>query len=76
MTDVVLETRTCDYCTLEIPGAATRCPNCAGEFKFCPTDKRMVGMTIKQKFVGFARGGTKTQYRCMHCNRVLDGPRF
>jgi len=34
------------------------------------------GMTSKQKFVGFARGGMKTQYRCMGCMRVLDGPRF
>lgn len=36
----------------------------------------MRGMKSKQKFVGLARGGMKTQYRCTHCAKVLDGPRF
>lgn len=70
------DTNACDYCTTQIPAGATRCPQCAGQFYFCPTDKRHVGVTSKQKFVGLMRGGTKTQYRCMHCGRVLDGPRF
>lgn len=69
-------TRACDYCTREISAAATRCPHCAGEFRYCPTDKRYVGLTSKQKFVGLMRGGHQTQYRCISCDRVLDGPRF
>ena len=55
---------------------AKRCPHCAGEFMFCPKDSRLVGLTGKQKFVGLVRGGTKTQRKCMHCGKVLDGPRF
>lgn len=74
--DRAMATRSCDYCTSEIPEQATRCPQCSGEFRRCPAEGRLVGMTTKQKFVGVLRGGTKTQYRCMHCDRVLDGPRF
>lgn len=43
---------------------------------WCPNDKRWVGLVSHQKFVGFVRGGMKTQYRCELCNKVLDGPRF
>lgn len=73
---IVAATRNCDYCTTEIPAQATRCPSCAGEFRYCPNDKRLVGTTSRQKFVGLLRGGMKTQFRCTHCDRVLDGPTF
>lgn len=33
-------------------------------------------MTSRQTFVGVLRGGMMTQYRCMICGKVLDGPRF
>ena len=76
MTEATSETRTCGYCTSEIPAKATRCPNCAGEFKWCAHCKEFVATTGRQKFVGLLRGGTKTQYRCTRCKRVVDGPRF
>lgn len=69
-------TRTCDYCRSEIAAEATRCPHCAGEFRYCRTDGRLVGVTAKEKFVGLLRGGKKTQLRCVICGDVLEGPRF
>jgi hypothetical protein len=68
--------RLCPYCKSEIHADATRCPSCSGEMRFCPACQANVGLDSKQKFVGFVRGGTKTQYRCKQCARVLDGPRF
>lgn len=70
------ETKSCPYCQSDISSAATRCPHCAGEMRHCWKCRQVVGLTTKQKFVGWMRGGTKTQYRCMTCNEVLDGPRF
>lgn len=61
---------------MQISDQATRCPNCAGEFRYCPHDKRLIGVKSKSKFVGLLRGGTQVQLRCMSCDRVLDGPRF
>jgi hypothetical protein len=71
-----VDTRPCPYCTTPIARKALRCASCGGELKFCRGCAMPMGMTSKQKFVGLARGGMKTQYRCMKCNRVLDGPRF
>lgn len=68
--------RACPYCRASIAQDALRCQHCAGELKYCPGCRSVVGMTAKQKFVGMARGGMKTQYRCMTCGRVLDGPRW
>ena len=67
--------RQCEYCTNEIPGMATRCPRCAGEFYSCPTDG-LVAVREKQKNVGVLRGGTQIQRRCVRCGRVVDGPRW
>lgn len=66
----------CPYCHSGIHPDASRCPSCSGELKFCSSCREHVGVTSKQKFVGMARGGMKTQYRCMKCGRVVDGPRF
>lgn len=66
----------CPYCSVSIADTAIRCPHCGGEQRYCPTCNDLVGVWSKQKFVGLARGGTKTQYRCLRCNRVLDGPRW
>jgi hypothetical protein len=70
------DTRPCPYCTSPIARKALRCGSCAGELKFCRTCRMPMGMTSKQKFVGIVRGGMKTQYRCMKCRHILDGPRF
>lgn len=69
-------THACPYCKEPIASNASRCSKCGGELRNCPRCKRYVGTRSKQKFVGMARGGMKTQYRCMNCDRVLDGPRF
>ena len=69
-------TRACPYCAATINAAALRCGSCAGELKYCKSCGQNVGMTSKQKFVGLIRGGMKTQFRCMKCDRVLDGPRM
>lgn len=70
------ETRACDYCTTQIPAQAIRCPSCAGEFRHCPTDQRLVGVKSKEVFVGLLRGGKKTRVSCLSCGRVLEGPRI
>jgi hypothetical protein len=70
------DTHPCPYCMTAIPRQALRCVGCGGELRYCKGCGNNVGLASKQKFVGFARGGMKTQYRCMTCNRVLDGPRF
>lgn len=69
-------TRACPYCMSEIPAQALRCRHCSGELRHCDRCGDLRGTTSKQKFVGMLRGGTKTQYRCMVCDKVLDGPRF
>lgn len=69
-------TRPCPYCTQPMGDLSTRCPSCAGELRVCPRCNDLVGMDHSEKFVGLLRGGTKTQYRCMECGKVLDGPRF
>lgn len=66
----------CPYCKVSISDVATRCQHCGGEQKYCSRCDDLVAMTSKQKFVGIARGGMKTQYRCARCSKVLDGPRF
>lgn len=66
----------CPYCHSAIHPDASRCPACSGELKYCRSCGKHRGVTSKQKFVGLARGGMKTQYRCMVCGRVVDGPRF
>lgn len=68
--------RHCLYCMSEIHPQSTRCPHCAGEFRFCPTCQQIVGLNSRQKFVGWVRGGMKTQYRWQQCNLVLHGPRW
>lgn len=70
------EVRRCPYCTSAMPRQAQRCATCGGDLRFCPRCKDLVGLTSKQKFVGVLRGGMKTQYGCMRCYKVLDGPRF
>lgn len=66
----------CPYCGSNIHPEASRCAACSGELRFCPRCVAMRGLTSKQKFVGVLRGGTKTQYRCKQCAKILDGPRF
>jgi hypothetical protein len=66
----------CPYCKSSMPETAVRCPSCGGEQRYCKRCDDLVGVWSKQKFVGLARGGTKTQYRCMNCNTVVDGPRW
>ena len=66
----------CPYCATQIAPGLSRCPQCAGQFKYCPRCQAMVALTTNSKFVGLARGGTKTQYRCAQCSKVLEGPRF
>jgi len=75
MSDTQATTWPCPYCQNGIHPEATRCVHCGGEGRYCKRCKKAQGMTIKQKFVGIARGGTKTQFRCMGCGAVLDGPR-
>lgn len=66
----------CPYCQSQMPQDAIRCQACGGELSWCPNCKDGVGTSHKEKFVGVLRGGIKTQYRCMRCGKVLDGPRF
>jgi hypothetical protein len=66
----------CAYCNTPITAGVARCPQCAGDFKYCSRCKDMVALTTNSKFVGMARGGTKTQYRCARCAKVLEGPKF
>lgn len=70
------ETRECPYCFTEIVAAATRCPHCAGEMRWCKRCGEMVAVTSKRKFVGIARGVTQDQLRCAQCDKVLEGPRW
>lgn len=69
-------TQVCPYCRNAMAEGATRCAACSGELKWCPKCQGLVGVTTNSKFVGMARGGTKTQYRCGQCRRVLEGPRW
>ena len=48
----------------------------AGELLWCTRCNDLVATTSKQKFVGMARGGMKTQVRCARCSKILDGPWF
>jgi hypothetical protein len=66
----------CPYCRRDIDADAFRCPSCGGEQHYCPRCNDFVGVSSHQKYVGFARGGMKTQLRCLNCNKVVDGPRF
>lgn len=66
----------CPYCQTPIAPNLSRCPQCSGIFKFCRKCNHMVAVTTNSKFVGMARGGTKTQVRCGTCQTVLEGPRF
>lgn len=69
-------TQPCPYCRGAMPYEATRCPSCAGELLWCTRCNDLVATTSKQKFVGMARGGMKTQVRCARCSKILDGPWF
>lgn len=70
------ETKPCPYCSSAMSVAATRCPACSGELKYCHKDEAWVGVRAKQINVGLARGSTRMQYRCLRCNKVVEGPRF
>jgi hypothetical protein len=70
------DSRPCPYCTTAIPREAMRCTSCNGVIKYCPLCRQNVGVTTRQKFVGLPRGVSQTQYRCIRCGRVVDGPRF
>lgn len=76
MDDKIAVTTECPYCFEVVAEHATRCKHCAGDIRNCPDCGKNVRVTIKQKFVGVLRGGTKTQVRCMECDAVLEGPRF
>ena len=65
----------CGYCKEEINDQATRCKHCGGEFLFCPRCKRNVVVETKSKFVGLVRGGTKDVKKCVHCGKILYGPK-
>lgn len=68
--------RACPYCGAQISESATRCNACAGQLYRCPRCVKIQGAYGKSKFVGIARGGTKTQYRCIVCHTVVAGPRW
>lgn len=68
--------RPCPYCRSSISAEAARCSQCAGDLLWCKRCNARVGVVDKQKFVGLARGGTKTRRSCMTCNAILDGPRW
>lgn len=70
------DTRSCGYCTSEIPAAALRCPQCAGEFHNCPRCKQLVAVKTKDKFVGLLRGGTQKVAHCLQCGKQVAGPRM
>ncbi|WP_207009707.1 hypothetical protein [Nocardioides aromaticivorans] len=70
------ETRSCGYCTSEIPASALRCPQCSGEFHHCPRCNQLVAVSTKQKFVGLARGGRTAVAHCLRCGKQVAGPRW
>lgn len=69
-------TKACGYCGATISADASRCSACGGEFRWCRRCGDDMPTVTKQKFVGMARGGTKTQWRCRGCSAVLEGPRW
>lgn len=72
MTEQIHTTRACDYCRLDIPADATRCPHCSGEFHYCHRCQALRPVDVKQKFAGIFRG-PKEQLACRVCALPLAG---
>ena len=64
----------CPYCTKPKPTSATKCPACGGDTPYCPRCKRTVAVNEKNKWVGWARGGTQKVGYCRSCRGKLYGP--
>jgi uncharacterized CHY-type Zn-finger protein len=66
----------CPHCFSQIDERATRCPNCAGEFRYCDRCARTVPVTVREVFKGVLRGGKQRVVQCGVCKRALEGSRW
>lgn len=66
----------CAYCGESMKWGMSKCPHCSGEYFFCKTEKKLMPVNTKMKFVGIARGGTKPSHKCRGCGRTLAGAKW
>lgn len=65
----------CPHCATDIAAEATRCPQCRGEIRQCPTCGP-AAVTIQEKWKGALRGGKQTVVTCRRCRKTLEGTRW